>query len=333
MSLALLPILLLASPSTITPLHTYTALAGRPTWLDSLMFCLGMQAALTPPSLNEGEYPAVAAMTTGYVFRVENQATVMYLQRIGRTGHLTTLDVSPVAARAKRPRYLPGWYTIMYLPLIVPAHALFIHAPLAFDKFFLGSTLLLLVSRLLSVASLRARTVPSWHGEAEPGVKGDLLILLSEDRWVRMKGAVDDLKAVTSGSWLSRPQYPMLCDFAEWMSRALAYIAVVALADATDRGKVVLVLFTFVAHGMLAVHNALIKELVMNDRRVKISQEPGSVKEYPRRLVMARDLVREMGRFDFAIRLGMINPDDPHLNTHSPDSADSRTLAEEVVTM
>ncbi|KAI1623510.1 hypothetical protein EDD37DRAFT_426545 [Exophiala viscosa] len=332
MSLALLPILLLATPSTITPLHTYTALSGRPTWLDSLMFCLGMQAPLTPSSLNEGEYPAVAAMTTGYVFRVENQATVMYLQRIGRTGHLTTLDVSPVAAGANRPWGLPGWYIIMYLPLLVPAHALLISAPLASDRFFMRSTLLLLLSRLLSVASFRARTSPSWHGEAEPGVKGDLLVLLSEDRWVRMKGAVDDLKAVTSGSWLSRPRYPMLCDLADWTARSLVYIAAVALAG-TDRGKIVLVLCTFIAHGVLAVHNALTKELVMNERVVKVSGAPGSVKEYPRRLVMARELVKEMGRSDFAVRLGMMNPDDPHLKTHDGDNANAKTPAEEVVTM
>ncbi|KAK4940758.1 hypothetical protein LTR10_019151 [Elasticomyces elasticus] len=318
MSLALLPILLLATPSVLTPLHTYTALSGRPTWLDSLIYCLGMQTPLAPSSLNEGEYPAVAAMTTGYVFRVENQATVMYLQRIGQTGHLTTLDVSPVVAGAKRARNGPGWYTIMYLPLIVPAHALLVRAQLASDRFFLMSTLLLLLSRLLSVASLRARTLPSWHGEPEPGVKGDLLVLLSEDRWVRMKGLVDDLKAVTSG---------------KWFSRLLVYIAVVILANATDRGKIALVLCTFIAHGVLAVHNGLGKELVMNGRVVKVSDAVGSVKKYPRRLVMARELVEETGRSDFAIRLGMINPDDAHLQTHDPDNADAKTLAEAVVTM
>ncbi|KIV80245.1 hypothetical protein PV11_07759 [Exophiala sideris] len=335
MSLALLPILLLATPSTITALHTYTALSGRPTWLDSLIFCLGMQTPLTATSLNEGEYPAVAAMTTGYVFRVENQATVMYLHRIGQTGHLTTLDVSPVFAGANRARNGLGWYTIMYLPLIVPAHALLVRAQLASDRFFLMSTLLLLFSRLLSVASLRARTLPSWHGGAEPEVKGDLLVLLSEDRWVRMKGLVDDSKAVTSGSWLSRPRYPMLCDFAEWISRFLVYIAVVVLANATDRGKIALVLCSFIAHGVLAVHNMLAKELVMNGRVVKISDAIGSVKEYPRRLVMARELVKEMGRSDFAIRLGMINPDDAVVKEHTSDKANSKTpeLVDEVVTM
>ena len=35
------------------------------------------------PELNGGEYPACAAMTSGYVFRVENQATVSFLQKVG----------------------------------------------------------------------------------------------------------------------------------------------------------------------------------------------------------------------------------------------------------
>ncbi|KAF9525596.1 hypothetical protein CPB83DRAFT_859270 [Crepidotus variabilis] len=41
-----------------------------------------------------------------------------------------------------------------------------------------------------------------WKRAREPGVKSDLLVLLSQDQWVRMKGIVDDLKAATSGQWL-----------------------------------------------------------------------------------------------------------------------------------
>jgi len=36
----------------------------------------------------------------------------------------------------------------------------------------------------------------------EPGVLGDLLVLMSQDRWIRIKGLTDDLKAVTAGQWL-----------------------------------------------------------------------------------------------------------------------------------
>lgn len=323
MSLVLLPILLLATPSTISPFHTYTALSGRPTYLDCFLVCLGVQTPLTPSSLNEGEYPACAAMTTGYVFRVENQATVMYLQRLGRTGHLTTMDVSAVAAGVNQARN-NAWSVIMYLPMLILAHAIFFGGGYR-DPFFLGSVFILMLSRLLSVITLRARTLPSWHGEPEPGVKGDLLVLLSEDRWIRLKGLVDDLKAVTSGSWLSRPRHPLVCDIADWTSRLLVYIAAVVLANAEDQGKIVLAVCVVLGHGVLAVRNATTKELVMNGRTVRVSGEPGSVKKYQRRLVMAKELVKEMGRSDFAVRMGMINPEDAQMETHD--------VAKEVVTM
>lgn len=72
MDLTLLPILILAAPSAISPLHLHAALTGRPSYMHTFLFCLGMQTSLAPTTLNEGEYPAVAAMTIGYVFRVEN---------------------------------------------------------------------------------------------------------------------------------------------------------------------------------------------------------------------------------------------------------------------
>ncbi len=65
MDLTLFPILLLANPSVIPPLHTYLALTGRPGYIDCLLLCLGMQTPLSHRALNEGEYPACAAMTTG----------------------------------------------------------------------------------------------------------------------------------------------------------------------------------------------------------------------------------------------------------------------------
>ncbi|KAK5198575.1 hypothetical protein LTR92_001046 [Exophiala xenobiotica] len=230
MDLTLLPILLLANPSLITPLHTYHALTGRPSLADCFLLCLGMQIPLSPTALNEGEYPACAAMTTG------------------------------------------------------------------------------------------------------PGVKGDLLILLSEDRWIRMKGLVDDLKAVTSGSWLlSRPGPPtyltILCETMDGIAGLLVYIAAIVLVNAPNQDKIIIVLYALLGQGALAIHNATSSELVMNDRRLNVSSQAGSgVKKYPRRLVMARELVKEMGRSDFAVRLGMLNPDDMDMDSGGK-------LKNEIVTM
>ncbi|EXJ89767.1 hypothetical protein A1O3_02834 [Capronia epimyces CBS 606.96] len=313
----LLPILLLAAPSAIPPTHIYTALNGRPRYLDSFLFCLGMQTPLSPNTLNAGEYPACAALTNGHVFRVENQATVMYLQRLARTGHLLTLEVgygSP--QRENRP--------LVYAPASALLSSLIFHGTI--DPYVLITILILLSSRLLSIASLRARTAPSWHGASEPGVQGDLLVLLAEDGWIRLKGAVDDLKAVTSGSWLSRrPHNPRLADAMDWTARLLVYFSIVVLANASDQGKMGLAVSILLGHASLALVNARTEQLAMNDRIIKVSQLPGSVKKYSRRLEMAEDLVKEVGRSDFAVRLGIIKPDTDRQGQGAPDN--------EVVTM
>lgn len=70
-----------------------TALTGTSSWLDCLLIAPGLHRQQAAVELNQGEYPACAAMTTGYIFRVENQAMVLFLQKVGKTGHLTTLEV------------------------------------------------------------------------------------------------------------------------------------------------------------------------------------------------------------------------------------------------
>ncbi len=237
----------------------------------------------------------------------------MYLQRMGQTGSLVTVEVSDNNDKAPRNKMRNmARRGVLYLPtttiLLGCCGILFTGRSL--HPSCMASIALLLLSRLLSIVTLRARTTSPWHGESEPGVKGDLLILLSEDRWIRMKGLVDDLKAVTSGSWLARPKHPVLCESLDWVAGLLVYIAVIVLVNAPNQGKVILALYALLGHGALALHNATCQELVMNERTVSVSSQPGSVKRYTRRLVMARELVEEIGRSDFAIRLGMLNPDD-----------------------
>ncbi|KIX05800.1 uncharacterized protein Z518_03772 [Rhinocladiella mackenziei CBS 650.93] len=328
MDLTLLPIVLLSTPdsASISPLHTFAALHGRPKYLSFLLLCLGMQTPLSPSALCNAEYPACAAMTTGYIFRVENQAVVMLLQRIGRTGHLVTLKVEPesspsttgTGAGSKSARGVLGLGSALeiltFLPPLFLLHWLVLHPS---DVYLLLSTLLLLTSRLLFILSLRVRTQPSWHGVFEPGAKGDLLVLMSEDRWIRMQGLVDDLKAVTSGSWLVRSRNHFLVDGAEWVSRFLVYIATIALVNARDEGKILLTLCVTINHVLLLMHNSRVEEMSMNGRRIRVQE--GGVKKYKRRLDMAEELVEEVGRSDFAVRLGLVNP-----NNNSSASAEAK---------
>lgn len=124
-----------------------------------------------------------------------------------------------------------------------------------------------------------------------------------------MQGLVDDLKAVTSGSWLGRPKYPQLMDALDWISRMLVYIAAVVLVSASDEEKLMFVLSILLSHVILAYSSSKATDLVMNERRIKIAGGSGGVKKYSRRLELAEELIREMGRSDFAVRLGLINPE------------------------
>jgi hypothetical protein len=102
----------------------------------------------------------------------------------------------------------------------------------------------------------------------------------------------------------------------DWIAGLLVYIAAIVLVNAPNQDKIILVLYVLLGHGALALHNATSSELVMNDRRLNVSSRPGSgVKKYPRRLDMARELVKEMGRSDFAVRLGMLNPDEVDMDS------------------
>ena len=55
---------------------------------------------------------------------------------------------------------------------------------------------------LLNTVVIKRQSKMGWKGAPEPDVHGDLLVLLSQDHWVRIRGLVDDLKAVTAGQWL-----------------------------------------------------------------------------------------------------------------------------------
>ncbi|KAK0197671.1 hypothetical protein F5146DRAFT_1130535 [Armillaria mellea] len=71
-----------------------TALSGTASYSDALVLAPGMHQQQTVSEINSGEFPIIGAMTSGYVFRIENPATVCYLQSIGVAGHLVTAHFS-----------------------------------------------------------------------------------------------------------------------------------------------------------------------------------------------------------------------------------------------
>ncbi|TKA69647.1 hypothetical protein B0A55_08118 [Friedmanniomyces simplex] len=274
-----------------------TAYTGG-TWLgDALVLCPGLHKQQDAPALSKGEYPACAAMTTGFVFRVENEATTLYLQRMSKTGHLTTMRVTSESDAARG-------QTVAYNVAAGLTVATYAYLCIYGDLCAIIVLSMLVLVRLLNLSVIRKRISGDWHGQREPGVQGDLLILLSQDRWVRMRGAVDDLKAVTSGQWLRHPTSLEMTLTS--IGTFLVYLAAIFLANASQQGKVIVLILMIVNVGIVMMANANMKNLRTKGKLLRVMGPP---KAYQRRLDLAHELIEETGRRDWALRMGMVQPE------------------------
>ncbi|KAL8661662.1 MAG: hypothetical protein Q9168_008362 [Polycauliona sp. 1 TL-2023] len=300
--LSFLPGLLTLSPLTSIPQRT--ALRGT-SLLDPLVLAPGLHLQSTANELHKAEYPACAALTSGYVFRVENPATVFFLQRISRTGCLTELKASGPTSSS---RFLPTRDEVLtslgyYAAYACSAFAAWtLYALNDFWGLFFISILMHI--RLINHVILRRQSQPGWFGAPEPGIQGDLFILLSQDRWVRIHGLVDDLKALTSGTWLSEPS--TLEAFFGAVAKLLVYANVAIGGKATDAGVCIIVSMLLVNAGLIALDNLRIRRLSMYGRTMDVVGEP---KSYARRRDLAEHLIKESGRDDWAVAMGLIVKD------------------------
>ncbi|KAK5175334.1 uncharacterized protein LTR77_000472 [Saxophila tyrrhenica] len=307
-------------------LHTVplrSALTGTSSLLDALIICPGAYREHDAPSLNRGEYPACAAMTTGFVFRVENEATVLQLQRFGKPGHLTTLTVQSGSKGPSAGTWHACFFeamrdtaTLCYaatLAMTVCATLMLVHLEELQALLWLAVTIL---TRLVSVVIFRRRAQPGWKGIVEPGAKGDLLVLLSQDRWIRLRGLVDDIKAVTSGQWL-RDMTPLESS-AVSATTLVVWLSAGFSTTAGKDGQVVLLALLFCSAGMLGLANLSTRVSCMYGRQLQSKDSP---ERFERRLDLAEQLIQETGRQDWALRLGMIQPktaDDNHEHELGP---------------
>jgi len=282
-----------------------TALTGSSSLLDIFFLAPGIHCQQAADEVNRGEYPTTGAMTSGYVFRIENQATVGYLQRVGRPGHLVNVAVSSL--RPSPPRYslfligilastlyLSGIaLTITIVALLVTIH----------DWWGLGVLGMLMLARLLNVVVIKRRVRIGWKGVSEPGVHGDLLVLLSQDRWVRLQGLVDDLKAVTAGQWL-RDKTPVE-SFCAAAATLLVYTSAALASNASKVGSLLIACLLLISAALLGLSNSVVRRLQMFGRTVYVEGEP---KAYTRRLDLAHELIEVSQRDDWAIAMGLIVP-------------------------
>ena len=239
------------------------------------------------------------------MFRVENPATVYFLQRVGCTGCLTDLEVS---AQVSPSRFLSsrdealvslGYYAAIGCSVFAAQK---VYALGDIWGFFFISNLILI--RLINHIVIRRRSKPGWFGAPEPGVQGDLFILLSQDRWVRIRGQVDDLKALTSGTWLSEPT--TFDTFLDAVAKLLVHANVAVAGRATNAGVCTIVAMLLVNNGLLALDNLRTRKLNMYGRTM---EAVGAPKKYFRRRDLAEQLIKESGRDDWAVAMGFFVQD------------------------
>ncbi|KAF7797679.1 hypothetical protein EIP86_011084 [Pleurotus ostreatoroseus] len=304
----------LVALADLSTIKQRTALTGSASYWDLLFLAPGIHTQQEAGNVNEGELPACGAMTTGYVFRVENQATVSYLQRIGRPGCLATVEVEERPMNSPFSIFSVGGYVPSLLYLIGISLTLVSLAILGaiHDFWAVGVLLMLLTSRAINTIVIKRRTQLGWKGMPEPGVKGDLMILLSQDRWVRMRGWVDDLKAVTSGQWL-RDQTTME-NFASAFATLLVYVSAALAPNASTIGSLFIGVLLLVSVALLGVCNSMTEDLQMFGRRVHVTVQP---KQYKRRLDMAEEIIKEVGTKHWAIAMGIIK---------APESAQPKVI-------
>lgn len=277
---------------------------GTASWVDTLVIAPGIHLHQKSAELANagGELPPTAALTTGYVFRVENQAMVGWLQSVGKPGHLVQVFVEPAKGFSIFASGIPATVSYLLAPIVTIVAVILLG--IYKEWWTMGIIFVLMFARLINVAVIKRRTRVGWHGAPEPDVKGDLLILLSQDRWVRMRGMVDDLKAVTSGQWL----HDMYASesFACALATLLVYLTAALSANATTLGNVILMALLFAEVGLLGLSNKFVLGIQLHGKIVK---QIGKPKKYTRRLDLANELIEETGRRDWAIGLGMVQAD------------------------
>ena len=285
----------------LTTIAERTALMGKSSWFDVLVIAPGIHLHQRSAEFANagGELPPTAALTSGYVFRVENQAMVGWLQMVGRAGCLVEVAVRAQSGSS----LLDGGPLAGSVYLLAPILTVAAEIVLAYyqEWWTFGIIGVLICARAINVAIIRRRSTTDWKGAPEPGVYGDLLILVSQDRWIRMKGLVDDLKAVTSGQWLQ--DMSPIESFAAAGATLLVYVTAALSANATTFGNIMLMGLLFVEVGLLGLSNKLLRGLHLHERVVTVAGPP---KKYARRLELAQELISETGRRDWAIGLGLV---------------------------
>jgi hypothetical protein len=173
------------------------------------------------------------------------------------------------------------------------------------DWWAVGVVGVLMAARLINTIIVQQRAEAGWKGAPEVGVRGDLLVLLSQDRWFRIQGYVDDIKAVTAGQWL-RDMNRVESSFASFAT-LLVFVTAALAGNSSTMGSFLMAALLLISAGLLGLANNCTPGLSMYGRFVQTVGEP---KKYIRRLDMVNDLIKETGRNDWAVAMRLIKADE-----------------------
>ncbi|KAK0185402.1 hypothetical protein F5146DRAFT_1143855 [Armillaria mellea] len=296
--------------ANISPVIVRMALLRTAMYLDALVIAPGMHYQQAASEINCGEFPITGAMTTGYIFRIENPATMHYLQSIGVTGHLITAHVYPRNILSTENIFLQHYFIAgvpaAQLYTLCPVLAIITAVSLARIQDWWGLGVLggFVMSRFINIVVIKRREENGWKGQKEPDAQGDLFILLCHDHWVRLQGTVDDLKAIASGQWLR--DMTVLESFAITCAMMLVFTSAALAFNASTVGNMLIASLLLSMAALLTVCNSSTQCLQICDRVIR---RVGALKKYEWRLALANELIAEMGgQNDWAIGMGLVLP-------------------------
>ncbi|KAK0219478.1 hypothetical protein EDD85DRAFT_961214 [Armillaria nabsnona] len=114
-------------------------------------------------------------------------------QRVGHTGYLVTAVVKQKQnSKGSENRHFD----------LSPPQSIIVFALVGSIRDWWAPAVLgmLVLSRTINVFVIKRRG-SVWKGAEEEG-RGDLLVVLSQDRWIRLQGDISDVKRVMAGQWL-----------------------------------------------------------------------------------------------------------------------------------
>ncbi|PBK70094.1 hypothetical protein ARMSODRAFT_956146 [Armillaria solidipes] len=249
---------------------------------EAITFAADIYGHQLPSDTYTGEVSVPGATRIGDPFPscIDNPATLHFLQTIGRSGHIVDARVFPsplfdlnLSPYERYRQYLSAvglHATMLYIlcPTLTVIAAVFLGC--IQDRWAFGVLITLVISRLINLVVARRRSIQNLSGE--PGGKNDLLIRLSQDRWIRLRGTEVDLRTVVARQEL-RTRSAMEA-FAVCFGTVLALLAVALSPNISPVGCWVIVCLVFFSSISMALRNSLMSCLQTLGRVVRVVGQP-----------------------------------------------------------